>query len=127
MAGMSTVLPGEAILDRMVMAVKLVRSRMLRSAAALGQAGVRYAIIGGNAVATWVAKVDPAAVRNTQDVNILLQRGDLPVGIKAMEAAGFGDRHAAGTDMFPEGPGAKARDAVLVIFAGEKVRKEYLI
>jgi len=42
-----------------------------------------------------------------------------------MEAANFKYRHASGVDMFLDGPGAKARDAVHVIFAGEKVRAEY--
>jgi hypothetical protein len=35
-------------------------------------------------------------------------------------------RHAASIDMFLDGPGAKARDAVHVIFAGEKVRPDDL-
>lgn len=118
---------GEMILDRMVRAVELVRQRMLRAAAALEAAGIPYAVIGGNAVAAWVAKVDPAAVRNTQDVDILIRRGDLPAAIRAMAPAGFIYRHAAGIDMFLDGPGAKARDAVHVIFAGEKVRKESVL
>lgn len=44
-----------------------------------------------------------------------------------MEAAGFVYRHAASIDMFLDGKGAKARDAVHVLFAGEKVREEYLL
>ena len=31
---------------------------------------------GGNAVAAWVARVDRAAVRNTQDVDLLVRRSD---------------------------------------------------
>ncbi len=38
-----------------------------------------------------------------------------------MEAAGFVYRHAAGIDMFLDGPDARARDAVHVLYAGEKV------
>jgi hypothetical protein len=45
----------------------------------------------------------------------------------ALEAAGFVYRHSAGIDRFLDGPGAKARDAVHVVFAGEKVRPEYLL
>jgi len=41
-----------------------------------------------------------------------------------MERAGFIYRHAKGIDMFLDGPGAKARDAVHVLFAGERVRPE---
>jgi hypothetical protein len=114
------------ILDRMVRAVEKVRERLTRAAAALGRAGVTYAVVGGNAVAAWVAKVDEAAVRNTQDVDILLRRSELPAAITALEGAGFVYRHAAGIDMFLDGPNAKARDAVHVVFAGEKVRPEYV-
>ena len=44
----------------------------------------------------------------------------------ALEQAGFVYRHAAGVDMFLDGPNAKARDAVHLVFAGEKVRPDYL-
>jgi hypothetical protein len=106
-------------------AVQKVRDRLLRATGALDRAGVPYAVIGGNAVGTWVARVDEAAVRNTQDVDILIRRGDLEAVIVALQAEGFHYRHSAGIDMFLDGPEAKARDAVHVIFAGEKVRKEY--
>ncbi len=117
---------GPAVWDRMVDAVEAVRDRLRRATAALEGAGIPYAVIGGNAVAAWVARVDPAAVRNTQDVDILMERADLPRATTAMEAAGFVYRHAASIDMFLDGPGAKARDAVHVLFANEKVRPEYV-
>jgi hypothetical protein len=41
-----------------------------------------------------------------------------------MAKAGFVHRHAASIDMFLDGPSAKARDAVHVVFANEKVRAE---
>src|SRR5215203_3827935 len=123
---MDVTVSGWDILDRMVEAVEKVRDRLRRAAGTLDAAGVPYAVIGGNAVATWVARVDPAAVRNTQDVDILLRRSDLPAAKSALEATGFVYRHAAGIDMFLDGPDAKARDAVHVIFAGEKVRPEYV-
>ena len=52
---------GQDVLERMVRAVEMVRERLLRSTAALEAAGVPYAVIGGNAVAAWVSKVDPGA------------------------------------------------------------------
>ena len=104
-----------------------VRDRLRRAATALESHGVPYAVIGGNAVAEWVGRVDRAAVRTTQDVDILLNRSDLEAAKVAMESAGFVYRHVASIDMFLDGPGAKARDAVHVIFAGEKVRKEYAL
>ena len=112
---------GLAILDRMVSAVDKVRERLLRATAALEEAGVLYAVVGGNAVAAWVARVDEAAVRNTQDVDILLRRSDFAAAEAALAGAGFVYRHVAGMDVFLDGPHAKAREAVHVSFAGEKV------
>ncbi len=118
---------GEISLERMVQAVEKVRIRLLRAATALEQAKVPYAVVGGNAVAAWVARVDESAVRNTQDVDILLRRSDLESAKNALEASGFVYRHVKGVDMFLDGPDAKARDAVHVVFSGEKVRPEYLL
>src|SRR5271157_3511844 len=56
---------GEVSLERMVRAVEKVRIRLLRAATALEQAKVPYAVVGGNAVAAWVSRVDESAVRNT--------------------------------------------------------------
>jgi hypothetical protein len=117
---------GLELLDRMERAVNKVRDRLLRATAALDAAHVPYAVIGGNAVATWVSRVDESLVRYTQDVDILIRRTDLASAITALEPAGFIYRHAASIDMFLDGPGAKARDAVHVIFADEKVRAEYV-
>ena len=72
----------------------------------------------------WVAQMDEAAVRTTRDVDILLRRADLAAARQALESAGFVYRHAAGIDMFLDGPDAKARDAVRVVFATEKVRDD---
>jgi hypothetical protein len=79
-------------------------------------------VAGGNAVAAWVATVDEAAVRNTQDVDILISRTDLDAAKSALESAGFVYRHVAGMDVFLDGPNAKPRDAVHLVFANEKVR-----
>src|SRR5277367_3078203 len=77
------------ILDRMERAVAKVRERLLRATAALNQAGVPYAVVGGNAVASWVATVDEGAVRNTRDVDLLVRRSDLPTITAVLEQAGF--------------------------------------
>lgn len=122
---MNYLIADEALLERMVRAVEKVRERLKRAAAALDSAGVPYAVAGGNAVAAWVATIDESAIRNTQDVDILLRRADLPLAKQALEAAGFVYRHVASIDMFLDGPTAKARDAVHVLFASEKVRPEY--
>jgi len=113
-------------LDRMERAVEKVRDRLLRSTAALESAGVPYAVIGGNAVMAWVEQADESAVRFTQDVDLVLRHEDLDRAREALGRAGFVHRRSAGIDMFLDGPGAKARDAVHVIFSGEKVRPEYV-
>jgi hypothetical protein len=112
----------EDILDRMVRAVEKVRERLNRAASALEAAAIPYAVVGGNAVAAWVATVDEAAVRNTQDVDLLIRRADLEAVKSALAKVGFVFRHVKGIDMFLDGPGAKARDAVRILFVGEKVR-----
>src|SRR5689334_9716629 len=119
---------GDVSWERMIRAVEQVRDRLRRAVEALEAANVPYAVAvaGGNAVAAWVSRVDEAAIRNTQDVDIVLRRSDLPSARKALEKAGFTYRHAAGIDMFLEGPNGKARDAVHIVFAAEKVRPSYL-
>src|SRR5438067_599874 len=110
--------------ERMIRAVEKVGERLAHAVAALEEEGVPYAVVDGNAVAAWVSRVDEAAVRNTQDVDILLRRADLPRAIAAMTQAGFIHRHTASIDMFLENPSARARDAVHIVFAAEKVRSE---
>ena len=110
----------------MINAVEKVRQRLERVVAVLEQASIPYAVVGGNAVAAWVSRVDEAAVRNTRDVDILLRRADLPATQAALSAVGFVFRHVKGIDMFLDGPDAKARDAVHLVFAGERVRPESL-
>lgn len=116
---------GDALWARIERAVESVKDRQRRVTQALNTAGVPYAVVGGNAVQYWVAQVDESVVRSTRDVDIILNRGDLPRAIAALEAAGFIYRHSAGVSMFLDGPDAKARDAVHVVFAGEKVKDDY--
>ncbi len=118
---------GEDVLERMVLAVEKVRDRLRRTAAALEAARVPYAVIGGNAVAAWVSKVDASSARNTADVDLLVNRSDFASIKKALEQAGFFYRHVKSIDMFLDGDGAKARDAVHILFAGERVRPEDLL
>ena len=109
----------------MIRAVENVRVRLLRAAAALDGAGIPYAVIGGNAIAAWVSRVDEAAVRNTRDVDLLLRRTDLSAAQAALAGAGFHHRHVAGVDVFLDGPDGKVRDGLHIVFASERVRPEY--
>src|SRR5277367_56206 len=115
---------GPFSLERMLNAPERVKQRLFRAAAALEAAKIPYAVAGGNAVALWVSRVDEAAVRNTQDVDVLLRRSDFAAAKSALESAGFVYRNVGGIDAFLDGPTAKARDAVHIVFAGEKVRPQ---
>lgn len=111
-------------LERMAEAVNAVRERMMRAVGALESAGVSYAVIGGNAVAAWVTRIDPAAVRNNQDIDILLRRDDFPRATEALEKVGFVLGQARGIEVFLDGPASHPRDAVHVVFVGEMVRPD---
>jgi hypothetical protein len=113
------------ILDRMVLAVENVRNRLLRATAALEAASIPYAVISGNAVAAWVSKIDPGAARNTVDVDIMVNRVDLPAIKSALEGAGFHHYELTDVHRFLDGPDGRPRDAVHLLFAGEKVKLEY--
>ncbi len=110
------------ILDRMERAVANVRERLLRATAALNQIGVPYAVVGGNAVASWVATVDEGAIRNTRDVDLLVRRSDLPAITTALEQAGFVYDELLDVVMFRDGPEGKPSEAIHLLFAGEKTR-----
>jgi hypothetical protein len=98
----------------------------VRLAAALEGAGIPYQIIGGFAVFSHVDAVDPLGARLTRDVDITVDRQRLNNIAAAVEAAGFRYRHVAGVDMLVDAKEPKARSAVHIVFANEKVRPEYV-
>src|SRR5262245_6396137 len=119
--------------ERMIRAVEKVRERLLRASAALREAGVPYAVVGGNAVAAWGSRVDEAAVRNTRDRDLLLRRADLVAPKAALAPAGFVYRRIAmlgqpgSMDAFLDGPTASVRDAIHIVPAGERVHPDDLL
>lgn len=118
--------------ERMAQGIEQIRRRLERAARALDDAGVPYAVVGGNAVAAWVSRVDAAAVRNTRDVDLLLDRAGFEQAKAALEAAGFVYRRvaslgkAAAMDAFLDGPQAKIRDAIHVLWTGERATPDSL-
>lgn len=112
----------DGVLDRMKRASDRVEERLERATAALAAAGVAYAVVGGNAVAAWVATVDEGAVRTTRDVDVMVRREEFERVREALESTGFTYRHVAGIDVFLDSPTSKASDGVHVVFAGEMVR-----
>ena len=107
------------------MAVDRVEKRLRRVASALDAAGVSYAVVGGNAVASWVARVDLSATRATKDVDLLVRRADLPAVTAALTSIGLTREDLRGLVLFvdPEEPSRKA--GVHLVWAGERVRPSY--
>lgn len=116
---------GNDVLERMVLAVEQVRERLHRSTQALEAAGIPYAVVGGNAVAAWVSKVDPDAARNTVDVDLMINRADLEAVKVALAGVGFVYQFIYGVHMFLDGPEGRPRSAVHILFAGEKADTLY--
>lgn len=67
------VVQASGIWEKYRMALEEVTDRLQRTTEALAKAQVPYALVGSRAVVLWVATKDPAAVRTTKDVDILLR------------------------------------------------------
>ncbi|HRQ71416.1 MAG TPA: hypothetical protein PLU35_00130 [Phycisphaerales bacterium] len=107
------------------MAVERVERRLRRVTAALDGAGVPYAVVGGNAVAAWVGRVDPSATRATKDVDLLVRRADLDRVAVAIEGLGFKRLDLRGLVLFIDPDEPSKRAGVHLVWAGERVRPSY--
>src|ERR1700739_4720649 len=116
-----TTAPPPGLWSRYVMALDDVTRRLDRITSALEQAAVPYALVGGQAVALWVATKDPAAVRTTKDVDILLRRENLPRARAAALSIGMEYLEVLGVGMFLERDDPNPRRGVHLVWAGEKV------
>lgn len=108
-----------------VMAMERVEQRLRKVTAALNDAGVRYAVVGGNAVATWVAKADPAATRTTVDVDLLVERKELDRVTEVISALGFERQDLRRLVVFIDPQEPSRRSGVHLVWADEKVRPSY--
>jgi hypothetical protein len=84
--------------------------------------GIPYELIGGLAVLLHVEEANPEYTTLTRDVNLMIRRDDLERIKEAAAARGFRFRHTAGVDMLMYGKTDSARNAVHLIFSGERVR-----
>jgi Uncharacterised nucleotidyltransferase len=116
---------GLDVFQRMFRAVELVQERLNRACRALREADVPYAVVGGNAVAAWVATIDDGAVRNTRDVDLLLAEEDLPRATEALQRAGFVRDKVMDTIVFLDGPDGKPSQGLHILIANRKVKPEY--
>lgn len=110
--------------ERALMAAEKVKERLRRATQALDAAGVPYAVVGGNAIAEWVARIDEDAVRNTKDVDILVRRGDFDNVRTALESVGFIYYQVLDIDTFIDGPQGRPSGGIHLLYAGEKVKRE---
>lgn len=104
------------------MALDEVADRLRRFTSALETAGVPFALVGGQAVALWVATRDPAAVRTTKDVDVLLARTDLGRARAASRTVEMDYFETLSVGMFLDRRDPNPRHAVHVVWAGELVR-----
>ena len=93
-----------------------------RIAAPLSAAEIPYEVIGGMAVMVQVNRVEPSAVRNTKDIDLMIHRGDLGRTKEVAERHGFTFRHAVGVDMLLPPGETKAGNAVHLVFSEEKTK-----
>lgn len=105
--------------------METISERVLRVTRALEKDGIPHQVIGGLAVAAWVFKADPDAVRTTMDVDLVIRRGDLERVKTALEGIGFQYRHPLGIHMFVDQQKPKVKGGVHLLFENEKVRPEY--
>jgi hypothetical protein len=83
---------------------------------------VPHELIGGLAVLVHVEEADPTHSTLTRDVDLMIRRSDLEKVKEIAARHGFHFRHAAGLDMLLYGASESAKNAVHLIFSGEKVR-----
>jgi hypothetical protein len=107
------------------MAMELVERRLRKVTAALDAASIRYAVIGGNAVALWVAKADPSATRTTKDVDLLVERSDLDRISQVMHELGFEKQELRRLVLFVDPEAPSRRSGIHLVWAGEKVLPSY--
>ena len=92
----------------------------------LEQAGVPYELVGGLAVFLHVENADSTHSSLTRDIDVMISRADMPRVIAIAEQHGFRFRHADGIDMLLYGESDSARDAVHLLFSGQKVKQTQL-
>lgn len=111
-------------IDRIFIAIRKQRERLLRATQALDRAGVAYAVAGDHAAAYWVGTIDESAVRNAAQIDSVLGREHLAQATAALEAAAFIDHRTGELHAFVDGPLGRTRDAVRVRLIHDAVDAE---
>lgn len=108
-----------------VMAMDRVEKRLRQVSAALDAAGIPYAVVGGNAVAAWVARIDPAATRATKDVDLLVRRSDDARIAQVMSGLGFERQDLRRLVLFIDPEEPSKRSGVHLVWADTLIRPSY--
>src|ERR1700730_3075003 len=87
---------------------------------ALASGDIPYEVIGGLAVLIHVEEVSPELSSLTRDVDLMVRRSDLDRIKEVAAKNGFRFRHAVGVDMLIYGSSESSRNAVHLLFSGEK-------
>lgn len=117
-------IPTPGLWERYLVAMDKVTDRLNRITGALTKMSIPYALVGGQAVIFWVSTKDPAAVRTTKDVDILINRDDLPRLKTAAISAGFEYVEVNDVGMLLEPSDPNPRHGVHLVWAGEKVKAD---
>jgi hypothetical protein len=110
-----------------VMAMDRVERRLKQSTAALDAAGIPYAVVGGNAVASWVGRVDPGGTRTTKDVDLLVRRADVERVSAALTTVGLQRNDLRDLVLFIDPEEPSRRSGVHLVWAGERIRPSYSV
>ncbi len=109
--------------------VHLIFDFIDRVAKTMNHSGADYRIVGGISVFLHIAEVDPTHARLSRDVDIAVQRRDLPRIEESAQRNGFEFRrelkHGQETFMLIDCVDGKKRSDVHLIIAGEKPRPEH--
>jgi hypothetical protein len=97
-----------------------------RVTSALRGAAIEYRVIGGVAVFLHVSQRDPLAARVTRDIDLAVDRQDLPRIAQAVRQFGFEYQLSGAIDMLLDSQRPDVRSAVHLIMMKEKVRPEHL-
>jgi hypothetical protein len=109
------------------MAIERVQQRLRKVTSALDSAGIRYAVVGGNAVASWVGRVDQGATRATKDVDLLVRRADVAAITAAMTKLGFAREDLRDLVLFIDPDEPSKKSGVHLVWAEERIRPSYTV
>lgn len=99
-----------------------LEQRMRRIVGALNAAGIRYAVIGGQAMIAWVSTIDPDAARTTKDIDLLVNEADIDAIASVAQTVGLKYEFSYGIPMLVEIDNPSPKRGVHFLWANQKVK-----